>query len=71
MQIYVPGERRTGWWNAVRWKEGDRRSDKRAVCVGQPESSRAYIRIKWNYIKMDFNRFGFYCAGETKLSEVF
>ena len=24
---YVPGERSTGWWNAVRWKESDRRSD--------------------------------------------
>ena len=46
--------------------------DQTAVCEGQPaRSSRACIRIKWNYIKMDFNGFGFYSAGETKLSEVF
>lgn len=52
-------ERRTGWWNAVRWKEGDRRSD-RERCVGQPTDHLGPILelngiiLKWILIDLAF-----------------
>lgn len=57
---YVPGERRTGWWNAVRWKEGDRRSDRERCVRGNPPDHLGPILelngiiLKWILIDLAF-----------------
>ena len=56
---YVPGERRTGWWNAVRWKEGDRSDRERCVWGNPPDHLGPILELngiilKWILIDLAF-----------------
>jgi len=57
---HVPGERRTGWWNAVRWEEGDKRSDRERCVRGNrpdhlgPVLELNGITLKWILMGLAF-----------------